>query len=184
MTKLKLPIIIAVVLAAAGAGLFFSGIVGGEQGPAKKHVVPSIPLAPDSGQFIINLSDGDKSAILALNVALDLEPMKDEEWAAFSGEGGGEEGAKEAPGPLKVSTYPKFFDAVLTEASQMNSDLLKTEAGKAQLKKRLLDRFHEIAVADEAALKSSAEADDPEYVGPPYQVSDIQFTKYAVQIVG
>jgi flagellar basal body-associated protein FliL len=184
MSKLKLPIIIAVVLAAAGAGLFFSGIVGGDKGPAKKHVVEPITLAPDQGQFVINLSDTDKSVILAVNVAVELEPMDDDHWAAFAGEGGGHGGATEAPGPLKVATYPKFFDAVLTEASQMDSDFLMTEAGKAQLKKNLLDRFHEIAVADEAALKSSAEADDPSHLGPPYHVSDIQFTKYAVQAVG
>ena len=185
MSKLKLPIIIAVVLAAAGAGLFFSGIVGGHSGPAKKHVVEPITLTPDSGQFVINLSDADASWILALNVAVELEPMDEEHWAAFSGgDGGGHGGAKEAPGPLKVATYPKFYDAILTEASQMESDFLKTEHGKAELKKRLLDRFNEIAVTDEAALKSSAEADDPTHLGPPYHVSDIQFTKYAVQMVG
>ena len=78
MSKLKLPIIIALVLAAAGAGLFFSGIVGGDKGPAKKHVVEPIPLTPPDGQFIINLSDADQSAILALNIALDQRALAEQ----------------------------------------------------------------------------------------------------------
>jgi flagellar basal body-associated protein FliL len=176
MSRLKLPIIIAVVLAAAGAGLFFSGIVGGDKGAAKKHYVEPIPMAEP---FIVNLADADKTALLSINIALELEPMDDEHWNAFMG-GGGHEGG-EAPGPLKVATYPKFSDAVISEASQMTSDFLETPDGKAELKKQLLKSFHQIAVRDEADLKRSAAAGDPEHVGPPYYVYDVQFTKYAIQ---
>lgn len=176
MSRIKLPIILAVVLAAAGAGLFFSGIVGGDKGAAKKHVIEPIPMAEP---FIVNLADGDKTALLSINIAIELEPMDDEHYAAFMGGGG--HGGGEAPGPPKVATYPKFSDAVITEASQMTSNDLLTEDGKAQLKKRLLDRFHEIAERDAADLKRSAAADDPTHVGPPYHVYDVHFTKYAVQ---
>ena len=63
MTKLKLPILIAVVLAALGAGLFFSGMVGGKaEAPAKKHVVEPVVLAQD---FTVNLTDTNARAFVA-----------------------------------------------------------------------------------------------------------------------
>jgi flagellar basal body-associated protein FliL len=179
MSKLKLPIIIAIVLAAAGAGLFFSGIVGGDKGAAKKYVVEPIPMAEP---FIVNLADSDRTALLSINIALELEPMDEAHYNAFMGGGG--HGGGEAPGPLKVATYPKFADAIITETSMMSSLQLLTEDGKAELKKRLLDRFNEIAERDTAELKRSASADDSEHVGPPYHVYDVQFTKYAVQTNG
>lgn len=182
MSKLKLPIIIAVVLAAAGAGLFFSGMVGGKESHAKKHVVEPVMLTPPDGSFIVNLADADTNSYLLFNVALELEPMDDVHWAAFSGAGGGGHGGGgEAPGPAKVSTYPKFHDAVLDVASRFTSGQLKTEDGKQELEKRLLARFHEIAEVDKNALKGSATADDPAHVGPPYHVLDVDFTKYVIQ---
>ena len=180
MSKLKLPIIIVIVLAAAGAGLFASGMVGGtSDGPQKKHVMEEISLAED---FTINLADTDADAVLALNVAVKLEPMDEEHWAAFTGaNAGGHGGGGEAPGPLKVSTYPKFRDAVITVASTFTSEDLKSEAGKEELKKALLNRFAEIAEIDEADYKVSAGHDDPTHVGPPYHVQDVVFTKFAIQ---
>lgn len=179
MSKLKLPIILAVVLAAAGAGLFFSGMVGGkEEGPVKKHVIEPIAL---TGPFTVNLADTDSNRFLAYNVAVQLEPMDDVHWAAFSGAGGGGHGGGgEAPGPAKVAVYPKFYDAVTTIPSTFKADELKTPEGKARLKEALLDRFHEIAEIDAAEAKAGAGADDPAHVGPPYHVQDVYFTKYVV----
>lgn len=182
MSKLKLPVILAVVLVAAGAGLFFSGTVGGTDGPVKKHAIEPIALAPPEGSFIVNLADTDQEAYLSFNVALKLEPMDDVHWAAFSGAGGGGHGGGgEAPGPAKVATYPKFFDAVITVASTFKSSDLKTEQGKDRLKTALLDRFHEIEEVDSAEAKQSAGSDDPAHVGPPYHVMQIDFTNYVVQ---
>lgn len=180
MSRLKLPIIIALVLAAAGAGLFLSGLVG-DSGPKKKYVVEPISLTPPDGSFVVNLADTDATALLSINVAVELEPMDEEHWLAFSGGDGGH-GAKDAPGPLKVATYPKFHDAVLTVASSFPSSTLLTEDGKNQFKKRLLTRFDEIAERDTADFKVSANSGDSAHVGPPYHVLDVQFTKYAIQI--
>lgn len=82
MSKLKLPIILVIVLAAAGAGLFASGMIGGKpEGPTKKHAVEPIALAEP---FVVNLADADATRLLAFNVAVQLEPMDDIHWAAFS----------------------------------------------------------------------------------------------------
>lgn len=179
MSKIKLPIILAVVLAAAGAGLFFSGIVGGKEGPTKKHAIEPIALAEP---FVVNLADADRERYLAFNVALKLEPMDDEHWAAFSGAGGGGHGGGgEAPGPPKVASYPKFYDAVISVASTFRANQLRSEEGQAKLKEALLERFHEIAEVDAAEAKASAGYDDPAHVGPPYHVMDVHFTKYVIQ---
>lgn len=178
MSKLKLPVIIAIVLAAAGAGLFFSGMLGGkEEGPVKKHVVEPIAL---TGPFTVNLADTDESRFLLYNIAVKLEPMDDVHWAAFSGAGGGGHGGGEAPGPPKVAAYPPFYDAVTTIPSTFTYDELKTPEGKARLKEALLERFHEIAEIDAAEAKAGAGAEDPHHVGPPYHVQDVFFTKYVV----
>lgn len=181
MSKLKLPIILAIVLAAAGAGLLLSGMVGGDSKPAKKHVVEPIALTPPDGSFVVNLADTDAESFLALNVALTLEPMDDEHWAAFSGGDGGGHGGGEAPGPLKVAAYPKFHDAVISVSSTFTGDQLRSEEGKENLKKALLERFSEIAEVDAIELKSSAAANDPSHVGAPYHVMDVAFTKYVIQ---
>lgn len=180
MTKSKLPIILVVVVLAAAAGLYASGMVGGKaEGPAKKHVVEPIALAED---FTINLSDADSTSMLAMNVGVQLEPMDDAHWAAFSGEGGGGHGgAGEAPGPAKVSTYPKFRDAVISVASTFDAAALRTTEGKTDFKRALLEKFDEIAETDEAELKASASAGDTAHVGPPYHVVDVYFTKFVVQ---
>lgn len=180
MSKLKLPIILVIVLAAAGAGLFASGMIGGKpEGPTKKHAVEPIALAEP---FVVNLADADATRLLAFNVAVQLEPMDDIHWAAFSGAGGGGHGgAAEAPGPPKVATYPRFYDAVITVASTFTADQLNTADGKAELKEALLTRFHEIAEQDESTYGKSAGADDPHHVGPPYHVQDLEFTKFVVQ---
>ena len=180
MSKLKLPIIIVIVLAAAGAGLFANGMLpGGAEGPTKKHVVEPIALAEP---FVVNLADPDGSRLLAFNVAVKLEPMDDVHWSAFSGAGGGGHGGPgEAPGPPKVASYPRFYDAVITVASTFTANDLNTEKGKAELKDALLSRFHEIAEQDKATYGKGAGADDPAHVGPPYHVEDINFTKFVVQ---
>ncbi len=179
MSKLKLPIIIVIVLAAAGAGLFASGMIGGKTGPTQKHVIEPIALAEP---FNVNLADTDQQRLLAFNIAVSLEPMDEAHWAAFSGaNAGGHGGGGEAPGPLKVSTYPRFYDAVLTISSTFTYDDLKTDEGKAELKEALLTRFHEIAEQDEATYGKSAGHDDPTHVGPPYHVQDLEFTKFVMQ---
>lgn len=180
MNKRKLPIIIAAVIAAAGAGLFFSGIVGGKSGPTKKHVVEPVVLAQD---FTVNLTDTDALAYVAANVAVQLEPMDEVHWAAFSGAGGGGHGGGgEAPGPPKVAAYPKFHHAVIKVLSSMSSDTLRTEKGKEKAVKMMLDEFHHIAEVDAAEAKAGAGADDPTHVGPPYHVYDAFFTKLVVDV--
>ncbi|MCW2928475.1 MAG: hypothetical protein JWM86_2443, partial [Thermoleophilia bacterium] len=172
MSKLKLPIIIVLVLAALGGGLFFSGVVGGKtDGPAKKHVIEPTTLGQD---FVVKLADTEGDHYLAFNVALQLEPMDEEHWTAFSGAGGGGHGgAAEAPGPAKVATYPKFYDAVIETAGTFSATDLNTEGGKTRLKERLLARFAEIAETDAAEAKAGAASEDPTHVGPPYHVMDV-----------
>ena len=181
MNKFKLPIIIAIVVVAAAAGLFASGMIGGKSdGPAKKHVVEPVALAED---FTINLADPDVTAVLAMNVGLQLEPMDDAHWAAYSGAGGGGHGGGEAPGPGKVASYPKLRDAVISVASTFSSAELRTAEGKADLKRALLEKFNEIAETDSAEAKASASAGDATHVGPPYHVLDVYFTKFVVQVI-
>lgn len=179
MTKAKLPIIVVAVLALVGAGLYFTGIVGGEpEGPTKKHVIEPVALAEP---FTVKLLDSDEAHYVAFNVAVQLEPMDEAHWLAFSGAGGGGHGGGgEAPGPGKVATYPKFRDAVITTASGFSKSQLDTLAGQAELKTELLAKFHEIAETDAAEAKAGAAADDPLHLGPPYHVMDVFFTKFIV----
>lgn len=179
MSKLKNPIVLVIILAALGAGLFASGIIGGsETGPTKKHAVEPIPLAESFG---VNLADTDEAHFLSFGIAVKLEPMDDVHWAAFSGAGGGGHGGGgEAPGPGKVASYPKFFDAATTIPLTFTSRELKTPEGQIELKKALLDRFHEIAEQDAAEAKADAASEDPAHVGPPYHVMDVYFTKFVV----
>lgn len=179
MSKLKLPIIV-IVLAAAGAGLFASGMVGGKSdGAGKKYVIEPITLAEP---FNVNLADTDQQRLLAFNIAVKLEPMDEVHWAAFSGaNAGGHGGGGEAPGPAKVATYPRFYDAVITVATTFYYDELSSEGGKAEFKQALLNRFNEIAEQDEATYAKGAGHDDPSHVGPPYHVQDLEFTKFVMQ---
>lgn len=179
MSKLKLPIILAVVLAAAGAGLFFSGMMGGkDEGAAKKHAIQPITLGAEP--FLVNLADLDTDAYLRFNVAVKLEPMDAEHYATFSGAGGGGHGgATEAPGPAAVAGYPTFHAAVIDVASTFTQDDLRTPEGKEQLEEALLDRFHEIAERDEAEHKASVH--DPAHVGPPFHVMDVEFPEFVFQ---
>lgn len=183
MTNNKLPIIIVIVIVLAGAGAYMSGMVGGKsEGPTKKHVVEPIALLPASGDsFLVNLSDPDGNSFLAVNVAVQLEPMDEVHWAAFSGAGGGGHGGGgEAPGPGKVATYPKFFDALQTVASGFTADQLLQPNGKQEFKRALLDKLADIADTDAAEAKSGAAYDDPTHVGPPYHVMDVFLTKFIV----
>ncbi|MCW2927185.1 MAG: hypothetical protein JWM86_1153, partial [Thermoleophilia bacterium] len=141
-----------------------------------------VTLLADGGQgWIIRLADTDGDHHVAINRALQLEPMDEEHWTAFTGAGGGGHGgAAEAPGPAKVATYPKFYDAVLETTSTFTSTELSTEVGKTKLKEQLLARFAEIAETDAAEAKAGAASEDPTHVGPPYHVLDVFFTKYVV----
>src|SRR4051794_35038693 len=114
MTKLKLPIIIAIVAVAGIAGLLLSGVVGGgSKGPVKKHAIEPVLLTAPNGSFLVNLKDSETSSIVRLSVALKLEPMDEEHWAGWSGaNAGGHEGAGEAPGPAALAKYAKFQDAI------------------------------------------------------------------------
>lgn len=182
MTKLKLPIIIALVVVAGVAGLFVSGIIGGgkAEGPVKKHVIEPVPLAEP---FTVNLADSDADHYLVVGLALQLAPMDEVAFANFSGAGGGGHGggAKEAPGALKVAGYPKFRDAVIDVASGFTSAKLRTSDGKAQFKDKLLQRFAAIHDVDEAEHKSSPEDPAGKGVEPPYDVQDVTFTQFTTQ---
>jgi flagellar basal body-associated protein FliL len=181
MSKLKLPVIIALVAVAAVAGLFMSGMVGGKsEGPVKKHVVEPVPLA---GDFTINLKDGSGNDYAVLNVALQLEPMAEEEWATWSGaNAGGHGGSGEAPGPAALAAYPKFADAINAVTSTFTAQELKNPEGKASLKQELLERFSEIAEQDAADYKAGAAEEG--HAGPPYHVMDVFFPKYLISARG
>jgi flagellar basal body-associated protein FliL len=160
-------------------------MVGGteEVGPKKKYVVEPIPLTPaNSDAFLVNLADTGGTSYLRVNVALALEPMASEEWYAFSGKSGGGHGAKgDAPGPPKVATYPKFFDAIQTVGSGFTAQALLQPTGKQEFKRELLDAFAVIAETDAAERKASADAKDPLHVGPPYHVQDVFITTFTVK---
>lgn len=174
MSKLKLPIIIAIVLAAAGAGLFFSGMVGSTPDTKTKHAVEPVPLAQD---FTVNLKDTEADHYAVLTVALQLEPMDQAHFDTFTGaNAGGHGGGGEAPGPPKLASYPKFHDAIVAVTSTFSASELKTPEGKQQLKESLLTRFAEIAEQDASEYKSA----DPHHVGPPYHVMDVYFPKIIV----
>ena len=180
MSKLKLPLIILAVVAAAGAGLYFSGMVGSkDSGPVKKHVLEPVPLAQD---YTVNLADPGARSYAVLKVALQLKPMPDAEWAAFTGaNAGGHGGAGEAPGPMKVSTYPKFDDAIVSITSTYTAKRLLEPEGKLELKRALLTEFDQIAEMDSDEYKAGAKPDS-DHVGPPYHVQDVYFTKYIVKV--
>lgn len=171
----RIPIIIVLVLAAAGAGLYVSGMVGGGEPEAKaKHTVEPVPLAQD---FTVNLKDTDSDHFAVLAVALQLEPMDQEHFDSFTGaNAGGHGGGGEPPGPAKLATYPKFHDAIVAVTSTYSASELKTPEGKQQLKESLLTRFAEIAEQDSSEYKSA----DPHHVGPPYHVMDVYFPKFLV----
>lgn len=176
LTKFKLPIIIVVVLMAALGGLKVSGIIGGApEGPLKKHVVQPVPFAE---KFIVNTKDTDRQTFLSFNVFMTLAPMDEEHWLLWSGAGGGGHGGPaEAPGPPKLATYPRYRDAVNLVASGFTADQLRSEQGKIELKRQLLDEFAHIAEQDEANAKAGA---DTHEVGPPYHVQDVGFTEFVV----
>jgi flagellar basal body-associated protein FliL len=182
MSKLKLPIIIVLVLAALGGGLFVSGMGPfAKSGPAKKYAVPPITMTEP---FTINLNDADSASLVLLNVAIKLDSMDEAHWTAFSGGGGKKEGAAGAmsPGAAMVADYPPFRDAVIEVTSGFNAKDLQTDAGKTKLKQALLDRFHQIAEVDAAEAKTDANAADPAHVGPPFHVLDVDFTKFIVDV--
>ncbi|MCW2926027.1 MAG: hypothetical protein JWM98_3431 [Thermoleophilia bacterium] len=176
MTKSKLPLI-AVALVVVGAVLYMT-VLHKPSGPTKKHMLEPITL---SEPFVVNLSDTDDERLVSMNVAVQLEPMDDAHFAAFEGEKGHGGGAGPTPGELKVSTYPKFRDAVITELTSTSYSTLHTLPGQKAFKTALLGRFDEIAEVDAAELKSSAEGSDPTHLGPPYHVVDVTFTKLALQ---
>lgn len=175
MSKSKLPIIIAVVVLAAVGGLFATGKLGSQPDPNVKHMVEPIPLAEP---FTVLLNDTDQARYAVIAIALQLEPMDQAHFDAFTGAGGGGHGGGgEAPGPGKVATYPKFANAIVDAAGGFSRQELQTPEGKEQFKDALRRKFVEIAEQD----KSEFSSDDPTHVGPPYHVADVYFTKYIVQ---
>jgi len=176
--KLKLPIIIAIVAVAGGAGLFTSGVLGGKEAPGKKHMVEPVALAEP---FTINLTDPG-GAYLRVALAIQLEPMDAEHWAGFSGaNAGGHGGATDAPGPIAIAKYPKFRDGAIRVGTTFSSDDLLTDGGKQEFKDALLTEFSNIAEQDAAETKSTEQ--DPAHIGigPPYHVQDIYFNDFVVQ---
>lgn len=178
MSKLKLPLIIVAVVAAAAAGLYFSGMIGSkDSGPVKKHVVEPVPLAQD---FTVNLADAGGGRYAAMTVAVQLAPMDEEEWLAYTGaNAGGHGGATEAPGPAMVATYPKFDDAVVTVTSTFTAEELLKPDGKVALKRALLSKFDEIAEMDADEYKAGAKVEG--HVGPPFHVQDVYLTRYIIK---
>lgn len=178
MSKLKLPIIVVIVAAAAVAGLFMSGMIGGSSdGVLKKHVIAPVPLEQD---FTVNLKGGSGADFAVINVALQLEPMGEEQWAAWSGAGaGGHGGGGEAPGPLELAKYPKFSDAINATVATFSAQELKSPEGKLDLKEAMLTKFAEIAEQDAADYKPAAQVEGS--VTPPFHVMDVFFPKYVIK---
>lgn len=178
----KVHIIIAtLVVAAAGAGLFFSGLIGGA--PEKVHKVSPTPVALGEPSFVVNLADTNDEKYAKISVALELAPMTPEELALFTGAGGGGHGggATVPPGATAVSTYPKFRDAVIDVTSRFRAAELQTPEGKRDLKKALLVRFEQIAEQDAAAAGKTPEGEVHNPTHAPFHVMNVYLQELAVQ---
>lgn len=183
MTKLKLPIIIALVLVAGVAGLFVSGVIGGDKSTGKPVPVTPVTMAlgSDPNGFTINTADSTKAGFVVFNLALQPKDMSPEALLLWEGEGG-EGGATDPPGPAALATYPKYRDAVIAVAATFTSSELLARDGQAKLKQALLDKFEEIAQRDEAAygVHKKGEVQDPTH--PPYHIKDVFLQNFAVQV--
>lgn len=177
-TKTLIIVLIGVVVAAA-AGLYLSGMLGGEKEKPVKHAVAPIPLAEP---FIINLADPDVDRLVKLNIAVQLEAMTVEDRDHFLGlGGGGHGGGKELGGTERVSQYPKFRDAVIEVTSKFTYDELRSAKGKELLKAALLHRFEEIAAEDTPHKPKKAEEAHHDSASPPFHIENVYFQEFAVQ---
>lgn len=198
IAKYRFVIIVAVIaLAAAIAGLYFTGVLGGGSGQpeARRSMEPIAFTEP----FIVNLADTDAVHYIKLSVAVQLKPMTESDRAAFLGLGA-KEGASKVTGETKVAMYPPLRDAVIDVVSRYTADELLKPEGKADLKKQLLERFAAVAAVDshnaglDAPKRSASSskgkkhkdtksqpkpAHDP--MEPPYEISDVFFAEFAVQ---
>jgi flagellar basal body-associated protein FliL len=181
MINKKTLIIVFAVLAAAGAGAYFTGIFPKKEAHVVKEAPTPIPL---SKPFIVNLADTDSDSFIRLQLAVELDRMGPEDLEMFKagGHAGGHGSPKpEDGGPYKVANYPPFHDAVIEVSSRFSSAQLLTAEGKKEFKQALLQRFEQIAeddapVGDKKALK---EHHNPAL--PPYHVTDVHFQEFAIQ---
>lgn len=111
MTRLKLPIILVVIVIAAGAGLFMTGVIPGKGAASniKKPVEPV--MMPD--EFVVNLADTDGQTFGKFRIALKPENMTEDQLKLWTG---GDGGAGEAPGPVALSGYAPYRDAIIEAA--------------------------------------------------------------------
>lgn len=183
LLRYRLQIVILVIAAGAAiGGLYIAGVLGGGHAVAKKVTVE--PVALDE-PFIINLADTDAVHYMKLSLAVQLEPMTEEEKLAFEtapeaeGHGGGGDAVT---GPIRVATDPTLRDAVITTVARFTSKELLTPAGKQELKQALLQSFDAVAQdqAPPAPPKGEkAATHDPAH--PPFHIEKVYFEEYAVQ---
>lgn len=175
-------VILLVAIVVATAGLFLSGAVGGSS--KAKTKVPIEPIAM-SEPFIINLADTDSVHYVKLALALQLEPMTEEEKLLFEaepvseGHGGG--AAQPVTGPVRVAADPTLRDAVINTVARFTAKELLTPAGKEELKRALLRSFDQVAQeqAPHKAQGDDSKAVDPAH--PPFHIENVYFSEYAVQ---
>ena len=186
LSKLKLPIIIAVVAAiAAGGAVMFADTLGlaGPKKPEAKVAPPAIDFAQP---FVVNLADGDRSAFIKLGLAVELEPMTEANLLVFEagGAGGGGHGGGDTPtGMDLVGKDPSLRDAVLRTVSRFTSTELMTPAGKEKLAEAIQVEFDHVAKRYSGGHGKAKDTENA-HGGPhkpPYHVSHVLFTEYAVQ---
>ncbi len=112
-----------VVLVGVGAGLFFSGILGGKKEEVKEvAAAPSGPIFYDLPEFIVNLNTGGKQvSFLKLKVTLEL--------------------AKDTDAPIIEQQLPRVTDSFNTYLRELRASDLSGSAGMYRLKDELLLRL-------------------------------------------
>lgn len=168
----KVLIALGAVLIVAGAVASMSGI-GGKKGPEPKLPIEPIPM---SEPFVVNLADTDATHYAKVGIAVELAPMPASEHALFVGGGGGHGGGES--GADKVAVYTPFRDAVIRTISGFTSEELLRPQGKDDLKVALRAEFAKVYTHDKEMAKHD-EHHAP--TSPPYEVSEIYFTDFAVQ---
>ncbi len=187
MSKKRLIPIVVVVALVAVVGLNFLGVVNfaGMVGLGPKEKVIKVSPEPIAFEqpFVVNLADTDDVRYIKLGVAVELEPMSEEQLHMFDNGAGGHGGASKT-GRMKVGTDPELRDVVINTTAQFTSEELLTPEGKDKLKHDMLKGFEKVAAKHEHAREEHHKAmkDNPAIVAePPYHIADVFFSEYTLQ---